>query len=62
MNVKVPSNVRAALYVVSVFLNTFTAALVAGGVKLNIWVVAGLAGFNAVVALMARANVSPNEE
>lgn len=60
MNVSIPSNVRAALYLLSVFIGSTVAFLTAAGVKLSVWVLALAAGFNAVVAIVARANVTPD--
>lgn len=53
------SKVRAIIYTLGVFVNAFFGVLATGEVKLPIWVVAALAGFNAVLALMAKANVTP---
>lgn len=55
------STVRSLIYLLSVFINACTAFLVASGVVLNIWLLAIVAGFNAVVAVMARANVTPEQ-
>ena len=52
------STIRSIIYVVGVFLNAFIASLIGANVHLPVWVVASLAGYNAVMALMARANVT----
>lgn len=54
-----PSNVRSAIYLLSVFINTFIAAIIAAGVHLSVFVIAGVAGINAVVAILAKVNVTP---
>lgn len=60
MNVNIPSSVRSAMYLASVFASTFIGVVVAAGVHLSIWVVAGVSAFNAVVAIVARVNVTPD--
>ena len=58
----IASNVRSAIYVTSVFVNAMVAFLVAANVELNVWALAVLAGLNAVVAVVARANVTPDHK
>jgi hypothetical protein len=58
MSINPPSQVRAVLYILSVFVNASAGVLTASEVHLSVWIVAGLAGFNAVVAAMAVSNVS----
>ena len=53
-----PSAIRSALYVLSVFINATLAVLISSDVELSVYILAVVAGFNAVVALMARSNVS----
>jgi len=55
------SKVRAIVYILGVFVNAFFGVLATAGMELSIWVVAGLAGFNAIVAFMAQANVTPEK-
>lgn len=56
------SSVRTTLYVLSVALNAFMAVLLTSDVNISVFVLAGVASFNAVVALMAGANVTPDEQ
>lgn len=62
MSFNPPSTIRTALYVMMVFINAMMAVLVSSEVKLPVLLVAFVAGFNAVVGLMASANVTPDEE
>ena len=57
-----PSSVRSVLYVLTVFINATLGVLVASGVEVSVYVMAVVAGFNAVVALMAKSNVTPDEQ
>lgn len=56
------SSVRTTLYVLSVALNAFMAVLLTSDVNISVFVLAGVASFNAVVALMAGINVVPDNE
>ena len=56
------STVRTSLYVFSVFINAVAGVVLTSDVVVPIIAVALLAGFNAVVALMAGANVTPDVE
>lgn len=56
------SNVRTGMYVFSVFINAVMGVLLTSSVVVPVVAVALLAGFNAVVALMAGANVTPDEQ
>lgn len=49
--------IRSAIYTLTVFVNALV-AVVQTEVKLSVWVLGVVAGFNALVALMAKANVS----
>lgn len=62
MKLNPSSNVRTMLYVLSVAVNAFMAVLLTNDVEMNVYALAGIAAFNAVVALMAGANVTPDEE
>jgi hypothetical protein len=55
------AKVRAIVYLLSVFINA-SIAIVLTEVKLSVWVLGGVAGFNAVVAILAKANVTPDEQ
>lgn len=61
MKINPPSSVRTALYVLSVALNTFMAVLLTGDMVINIYILASVSAFNAVVALMAGVNVNPEQ-
>lgn len=61
MFLALPSSVRSALYGFTIFVNAMVAVVVTE-VKLSVWVLGAVAGFNALVALMAHANVTPDEE
>lgn len=61
MNINPPSKVRALLYIMAVFANAVMGVLASSSVAVPIIVVALLAGFNAVVALMAGVNVTPDK-
>lgn len=52
-----PSKVREAVYLFTIFLNA-TYAIAATEIKFSIWVVAVVGGYNALVAAMAKSNVS----
>lgn len=52
------STVRTAIYTLSVFVNATVAVLMTSDVVLSPWVLAPIAGLNAVVAFMAGANVN----
>jgi hypothetical protein len=54
------SAVRTGLYVISVFINAMLGVLVTSEVVIPIIALALVAGFNAVVAIMAGANVTPD--
>ena len=56
-----PSSIRTGLYVLSVFINAVMGVLITSEVSLPVVVLALVAGFNAVVALMAGVNVTPDE-
>jgi len=56
------SSVRTALYVLSVFINAVMGVLVTSDIVIPVVALALVAGFNAVVALMAGANVQPDLE
>lgn len=56
-----PSTVRTFLYVMGVAINTFVGVLLTSDIKLSVYVLAAIAAYNAVVALMAGANVTPDE-
>lgn len=58
MQINPAPQVRQALYVVAVFLNAVVGALQASDVVIPVLAAALLAGYNAVVAIMATANVS----
>lgn len=62
MKLNPPSYVRSTLYALSVAINAFMAVLLTGNVEVSIFVLAGVAAFNAVVALMAGVNVTPDIE
>lgn len=62
MNINPPSVVRQLAYIVSVFVNASMGVLIANNVELSVWVLAVIAGFNAVVALMASINITPDQE
>jgi hypothetical protein len=57
-----PSAVRTTLYVTSVALNAMMGVILTSEVEVSVYVLAGIAGFNAVVALMAGLNVTPDQE
>lgn len=61
MNINPPSSVRTGLYVTSVFINAVTGVLITSEVVVPVVALALIAGFNAVVALMAGANVTQDE-
>lgn len=48
---------RSIVYLLSVFVNGTVAVLVTE-IELSVWALAPLAGFNAVVALLAKSNVN----
>jgi hypothetical protein len=58
MRLNPSSTVRATLYVVSIFINAVMGVMIANEVVMPVFVLALLAGFNAVVAVMAGANVT----
>lgn len=62
MKLNPSSNVRTSLYIITVFMNAMIGALVASGVAVSVFVLATMAGFNAVVALMAGINVTPDQK
>jgi len=62
MKLNPSSSVRTALYVLSVAINAFMAVLLTSDVVISVFILAGIAAFNAVVALMAGANVTPDEK
>ena len=62
MKLNPSSAVRTVLYALSVGVNAFMAVVITSDVEVNIFVLAGVAAFNAVVALMAGANVTPDKE
>lgn len=55
------SKVRYAVYVLSIFINAAVAVLVTQ-VEVSVYVLAAVAGLNAVVAVIAGHNVTPDEE
>jgi hypothetical protein len=61
-DINLPPKVRSVVYVLSVFINAVFGVLATNEVKLSVWVVAGLAGFNAVVAVLAARNVSTTKK
>ena len=61
MNINPSSNIRTVLYLVTVFINAVVGVVTTSGVVVPIAVLAIVAGFNAVVALMAGANVAPDK-
>lgn len=62
MKINPSSSVRTTLYVLSVAINAFMAVLLTSEVVISVFVLAGIASFNAVVALMAGINVTPDNE
>jgi hypothetical protein len=58
MSINPSSTVRTGLYVLSVFINAVMGVLVTSEVVIPIIALALVAGFNAVVAIMAGANVT----
>lgn len=54
--------VREAIYALSVFVNAGLAVLIAADIKLHIAILAAVGGLNALVALMAKSNVSTTPE
>lgn len=62
MSINPSSKVRFTLYVAGVFLNASTGFLVASGVEVPVLLMAALAGYNAVIAVMAGTNVNPDME
>lgn len=57
MNINPTPKVREVLYLLTVFINAFVAIAVTQ-VTLSIWVLASVGGLNALVAAMAKSNVS----
>lgn len=62
MKLNPSSNVRTSLYIFTVFMNAVIGALVASGAAVSVIILAVMAGFNAVVALMAGINVTPDQK
>lgn len=56
-----PSYVRTGMYALSVFVNAVLGVLLANEVSVSVYIIAVVAGYNAVVALMAGANVTPED-
>lgn len=56
------SSARSALYALQVFVNATVGVLVASKVEISVYVIALIAGFNAVMGLLAKANVTPDEQ
>jgi hypothetical protein len=61
MKLNPPSIVRTFLYVSSVFINAMMGVFLTSDIQIPVGVIAILSGFNAVVALIAGANVTPDE-
>lgn len=59
MEVNLPAKIRTIIYLLSVFVNA-TLAVVLTEVTVNIWVLGVVAGLNALVALLAKSNVTPD--
>lgn len=57
-----PSQIRTALYVATVFINAMMFVIIARDVMIPVLLEGGIAGLNAVVAIMAGVNVTPEEE
>jgi hypothetical protein len=57
-----PAPFRTSIYITSVFINAMVAAFVSSGLEVPLLLNAALAGFNAVVLVMAGANVTPDEQ
>lgn len=62
MRLNPSSSVRIVLYALSVAVNAFMGVLLTSDISISVYVLAGVAAFNAVVALMAGANVTPDKE
>lgn len=62
MSINPSSTIRTGLYVIAVFINAVMGVLITSDVVVPVMVLALVAGFNAVVALMAGANVNPEQE
>lgn len=62
MSINPPSKLRDAIYLVSVFVNAVLASLLATGVSISVYIVAGIAGLNAINFVMAKKNVTPDEK
>lgn len=62
MSINPSSRVRTTLYVLGVFVNATMGALITSEVVVPVIALALLAGFNAVVAIMAGVNVRPDGE
>lgn len=60
--VNLPANIRTIIYVLTVFGNAVLGAFIAAGTEVPIVVTAVAAGFNAVVALLAGRNVTPDKK
>lgn len=56
------SAVRTSLYVAGVAVNAFMGVVLTSDVEVSVFLLAGLAAFNAVLAVMAGVNVTPSEE
>lgn len=57
-----PSSVRSTLYVITVFINAMMLVFTAREVAIPVLLEAAISGLNAVVAVMAVANVKPDVE
>ena len=53
---------RFGLYVMGASVNAGVTFLVANGVQLSVYLLAGLAMFNTAISLMAGVNVTPDQE
>jgi hypothetical protein len=61
MKLNPPSAVRTVMYAFMIFINAFMAVIVSSDVKVPIVFIALLAGYNAVMGVMAGVNVTPDE-
>lgn len=62
MKLNPSSSIRTALYVTGVAVNAFMGVVFTSDIEVSVFVLAGLAAFNAVLAAMAGVNVTPSEE
>lgn len=62
MKINPSSAVRTSLYILAVFINAVMGVLITSQVAIPVLVLALVSGFNAVVAVMAGVNVTPDQK